>query len=408
MENRRARLGESAPRIQLVTGDRIAATAQVELPPIPGHQASLHPEFDLLLAACGLTSHFKFEELVASPLDWELLLRLADQHRVLPALHQRFSRSTNAPATIRCAVNARYEKHALKALRFSAELLRVARHLGEYGIPVLAHKGPTLSQMLFEDAAQRQFVDLDFLVRASDVSRARLALAELGYEPRLRLSKRKEQEYLRSGYEYVFGLNKQRTLLELQWQVLPRFYAVDFDIEKLFERSVALEFEGFTTRALRQEDLTLVVCMHAAKHCWAQLAMLRDLAALSRRDLNWDWILSEARRLGIMRIIQISFLLTHDLLGSPLPFMIIPRDVRRIAQTIRSQLATGAEVNPESFAYYRFMMHVRERRRDRARFAWRLATTPTLGEWDSVSIPDTALFLYCGVRMFRLARRLIS
>lgn len=407
MEKPRARLEQFAPWTKLVTGDCIAATAHLELPPATPQRTSLHPEFDLLLAACG-SPHFDFEKLVASPLNWGLLLRLGEQHRLLPALHACFSRAANAPASIRPAVNARFERHALRTLRFSGELIRVARHLAECSIPLLAHKGPVLGHLLYGDAAQRQFVDLDLLVQARDVPRARVALAQIGYDCRLQLSRRKQQEYLRSGYEYVFGLKEQHTLLELQWQILPRFYSLDFEMDGLFRRAGDIEFEGFPLCTLGKEDLVLVLCVHAAKHCWGQLAMLRDIAALGRLALNWDWIEAEARRLGIMRIVQISFMLAHVLFGAPTPLSPVPHHAGKIARTVRSRLISDSAISPGSMDYFRFMMELRERRQDRMRFAWRLATTPSLSEWDAVSLPDVLFFLYRGVRMFRFGRRLLG
>jgi hypothetical protein len=341
-------------------------------------------------------------------MDWDHALRLAERHRVLPALHACLSHSQNTPASIRAAVRARFDSHARKTLRFSAELLRVARHFADCGIPALAHKGPALSQFLYADPAFRQFVDLDFLVHAHDVGRARKALSDLGYEPRRQLSPRMERAYLRSGYEYVFGLNHERNLLEIQWQILPRFYSVDFAIEDIFHRSVELQFEGFTLRTLRSEDLALVLCVHAAKHEWAQLAMLRDIASLARLNLDWNWIATEANRLGISQTLQVSFLLAHDLLGSEVPFYSNSGSACAIVRRVRSNLSAEVTCDPESPQYFRFMMQLRERWHDRLRFGWRLATTPGLSEWETFELPDSVFFLYRGVRMFRLARRLLS
>jgi len=407
MENAPARLGKVEARIKLVTGDCIAAAAQLEFPPVIEQRRPLHPEIDLLLAACGAPS-FDFADVAVSPPDWDLLLRLAERHRLLPALHQHLSRTEAAPASIRSAVNARYEKHTLRTLRFSAELIRVTRYFAQSNIPVLAHKGPALAQALYGDVAQRQFVDIDFLIRPQDVARARKALAQLSYDSRLRLSRRKEQEYLRSGYEYVFGLDSERSLLELQWQILPRFYSVDFDMNGLFSRAVDIDVESFPLRTPGKEDLVLVLCVHAAKHCWAQLAMLRDIAVLSRLDLDWEWTMAEARRLGIVRIMQVSFSLAQDLFGSPNPLTANPCEINKITSALRSRLTTGGEIDPGSMDYFRFMMKIRERRRDRLRFAWRLATTPSLADWEAVSIPDALGFLYRDVRVYRFGRRLLA
>src|SRR6185437_2473937 len=142
---------------------------------------------------------------------------------------------------------------------------RISRQFERLGVPVIAHKGPVLAHRLYGDTAMRQFGDLDFLVLPSNLSRARSALLELGYAAKLTLTPRQEREYLRAGYEHVFGCGREQNLVELQWQVLPRFYAVNLDVEQLFQRSRIQDFESCAVRTLCDEDLLLVLCVHAAK-----------------------------------------------------------------------------------------------------------------------------------------------
>jgi hypothetical protein len=224
----------------------------------------------------------------------------------------------------------------------------------------------------------------------------------------MELTARQEKEYLRSGYEYVFGLNTEPNLLELQWQILPRFYTINFDMQALFRHSVEVELDSARHRTLGKEDLMLVLCVHAAKHEWAQLGMLRDIAALSRFNLDWVWIEAEARRLGIEQILGISLLLAKSLLGHELPTKPYPNGVSELARSFQSRLAQAVESETESLRYFYTMMRVRERWRDRLAFFCRLAVTPSIGEWDAISLSDSVFWLYHGVRLLRLTRRLSS
>ena len=334
---------------------------------------------------------------------------LADYHRLLPALHAAFSGRDDVPASILSAVCARFENHQRRVLRFTAELARILRQFDRSGIQVLAHKGAALGQLLYGDPAQRQFGDLDFLVRAEDVARARLALQELGYAPKIQLSPRQEKEYLRTGYEHVFGLGNERNLVEVQWQIVPRFCAIDFDVDSLFARAVEMEIEGLRLRTLGNEDQMLVLCVHAAKHQWAQLGMLRDIATLARQALDWGWIEAEAQRLGTARTVAVSLQLAGSLFGLDLAALpALQKEIRgaaRSAFAIERQIVDGVEINPESLSYFHAFMHLRERWPDRWRIAWRLATTPSVGEWQSVQLPDSLFSLYWGVRLLRLLKR---
>jgi len=389
----------------------LAAASQIDIPQRMPAISRPAPEFDLLRACCAAGNR-ELTEILASPLNWERLLKLADRHRLLPAVFAALHDRDDVPAGIRSVIDARHDAHILKTLRFSAELVRIARHFADRGIETLAHKGPVLAQKLYADPAMRQFGDLDLLIRGRDVPRAKPALAELGYTAGIQLSRAQENFYLRSGYEYVFGVGAEPNLLELQWQIVPRFYSIDFEMDALFARSVESEIDGFPLRSLASEDLMLALCVHAAKHEWSQLGMLRDIATLAATGLDWTDVVAEARRLGIARLLGISLNLAHELWDVDIPRELAgcaeAQGTRATVFAILFRLANGTELETESLRYFRAMMNIRERWQDRARMAWRLASTPSVGEWKAVRLPDSLFPLYRIVRLSRLARRFIT
>jgi hypothetical protein len=369
------------------------------------------PEFNFLCACCRppATAAADLANCLQSSLDWDRVLKLARQHRVLPAVHPAVHGRSDVPASIQSALDSRFSNHRLRILRFSAELVSVMRQFEKHSITVLAHKGPILAQHLYGDSAMRDFGDLDFLVSTTDVPRARAALQELGYRPRFELTPRQEREYLRTGYEYVFGSTAEPNLIELQWQIVPRFYSIPFNMALLFQRSVECEIEGVRVRTLSNEDLMLVLCVHAAKHGWSQLGMIRDIATLARFELDWNWIESEAGRLGIQRIIAVSLELARTLLGLELPRAVAFKpnalNIGNIVSDTQQRMIRGEEPAAQSAGYFRQMMNLRDRWQDRARFVGRLAFTPSVGEWQAVSLPDRLFPIYRVVRVWRLANR---
>jgi Uncharacterised nucleotidyltransferase len=369
---------------------------------------SLGPEFELVLAGCQATPCANcLARIPKSDVNWDLILRLAERHRVLPALYSSLRDRADVPVSIHSAIRQRFQNNEVKGLRFSAELARIVTHFADCGIDVLAHKGPALALALYGDPAMRHFGDLDLLVRSDDVVGAKLALQQLGFQSQLCLSTRQEKAYLQSGYEYVFGTHAERSLVEVQWQILPRFYSISFDMQALFDRSVEIELQGFRMRTPGKEDLMLVLCVHAAKHEWLQLGMLRDIAALARFDLDWRWIKAEAQRLGIIRILDVSLLLACNLLGLKLPELPASQDrsAVELAAEIQSKLVSGADADAVSVRYFRFMARARERWQDRVCMAWRLAITPSVGEWQAIPIPDSLFPAYRAVRAMRLLGR---
>jgi len=366
-------------------------------------------EFDFLRACCGKARRDSvLAEALRGKLDWDRILKLATHHRVLPALHRALRGRNDAPASIRAAADARFSIHSRRVLRLSAVLAGILWQFEHHGIEVLAHKGPVLAQQLYGDPAMRDFGDLDFLVRTADVAPAQSALRELGYTPRLTLPSQ-HREYLRIGYEYVFGSAAEPNLIELQWQIVPRFYSIAASMESLFKRSAECDFEAMRVRTLCNEDLMVVLCVHAAKHQWSQLGMVRDVATLAQLGLDYQWIMAEARRLGIERIIAVSLELARTLLGLELPqalgFHPAILDAEVLAGNIAKRMSQGEEPDTQSMRYFGLMMNLRERSRDRARFAWRLALTPGVSDWQAISLPEWASSFYRAVRVMRLAQR---
>jgi hypothetical protein len=70
------------------------------------------------------------------------------------------------------------------------------------------------------------------------------------------------------------------------------------------------------------------------------------------------------------------------------------------------ELAAADEYSSESLRYFRLMLGLRERARDKLRFLFRLAFTPSIGEWEVVRLPAPLFPLYRIIRLFRLAGRL--
>lgn len=376
---------------------------------LPRTENSANYAFELLRACCG--DGRQLSQALREKLQWDEVFKQAAYHRAVPAVYAALQGRTEVPASIQSALRARYLRHCQRAMRFSAELAGILQHFEAREIPVITQKGPALAHLLYGDSAMREFGDLDLLVRPIDVPRAVGALTELGYEKNLKLSPRQEKAYLRSGYEYVFGRGTERNLIELQWNLLPRFYAVDMDIEHLFARSQKHEFDGCQARMLGLEDQFMFLCVHAAKHQWAQLGMIRDIAAMARFDLDWKLVFREARRLGILRLVAVSLLLTDVLLGCDLTEQVTGlREIaaaQKLVAGIHGQITAMCEIPPESAAYFRFMLQVRERMSDRVRFVWRLATTPSVGEWQAMQMPDVLFRFYPIVRAVRLARRFV-
>jgi hypothetical protein len=375
------------------------------------------PEWNLLLTACTARSRCalevspSLESIDWSAIDQQKLISLSVHHGVIPQLYGFLSEEFGEiiPEQLRIA----HAENVRRSMWFAAEMSRVIGHVRARGIRTLAYKGPLLADILYGDVAARQYNDLDFLVLSQDVPSARTELQHLGYRTTTKLSKRQEQEYLRSGYEYSFDSPAGANLLELHWQIQPRFYAVNIATEDLFNRAISVPFNGCATvETISPEDLLIVLCVHAAKHAFMRLSMLCDIARLAQsQNLDWTIIRERTSHFGLGRIMSVTFELARRLLQFPVPAVIeINGSARSLADQISLLIENYPEVefDPTSPAYFQLMLRLRERRSDQAKFLWRLFSTPSIGEWDAVSLPDSLFPLYRVVRAGRLAHRLVS
>jgi Uncharacterised nucleotidyltransferase len=407
-----------------ISSDQMSATAEIRpflseaMNPRAVHLLGEDPEFDLLVTCCADSSDKRHPDricrILSRPLNWQRVFDLVDHHRVVPQVYGQLSAFSHlVPTQHLDALRLRYRDNARKTLWYTGELIRILNHLESAEIKVLPYKGPVLAQTLYGEVTRRQFGDLDILILAADVPKARAALLNLGYKPGIEIAPHSEA-FVGSGYEYSFSAACGSNLLELQWRIVPRFYAIDFDVASFLDRADEIIVNGRAMRSLRVEDLLLVLCVHAAKHVWVHLSWLCDIAQLVKsRQLDWNVIQDEAKRLGIERIVSLNLLLAYKLLGTALPPAIQKRlredpSETVLADEIQRIIGRSVHYDTESLAYFRLMLRLRERRQDRARFLWRLAVTPSVSEWSAVRLPKPLRPLYRLVRLLRLAKRLAS
>jgi len=345
------------------------------------------------------------------PVDWEAVLRLADHHGTSSLLYKNLARLEDiVPAPALASLRQRYETNVHKSLFLARELIRILDCLDALGLDVIPYKGFVLSEVYYGDMALRQSGDMDLFVRTRDVARIKKVVRDLGYTPRVPIPEDAEADCIASGYECTFDSSAGRNLLELQWALQPRFYAVDFDMDGLFERAVTVMVAGRRMKTPSPEDLLLVLAVHAAKHVWRRLIWLCDIAQVLKGNLNWSWIQDRARKFGVERILHVTLLLANRFLATAIPAPVenvigTDRAAQVFADEIAAAAARGVSYEAEQLSYFRLMMRLRERRADRLRFLARLTLTPGPGEWEAIRLPKAMFPLYRVVRLARLASR---
>jgi hypothetical protein len=381
------------------------------------HRPTLEAEWSLLRAACSPhpEESAELESSLVPSIRWDALFPLAEQHGVLPLLYLALSGvESSVPEEQMRRLKQMYQANLHKALFLSREFIRIADCLEAIGIDFLPYKGLALAEALYGDIALRQSGDIDLIIRLRDLGRIREAVGKIGYTPHTSLSQSEQDAYLKAGYECAFDSALGHNLLEVQWAIQPRFYAVDFQMDGLFERAVPTSVAGHGSKTPAPEDLFIVLSLHAAKHAWGRLIWLCDLSRMAQcPSLNWRWIGSQAQRLGVVRIVRVGLLLAKWLLSDEVPAGVelnLPDDPQAngLAEKIARTIIAGNGIDVESLDYFRLMVRLRERKADQLRFLSRLAFTPGPGEWSAVRLPRALFPLYRLVRISRLAARVVS
>jgi hypothetical protein len=359
-----------------------------------------------------------------SSIDWPKFTAQAEHHGVLPLSARSLLQIDSAaptprlPEEIARELQSAYDTNLRRNLWFASEMLRIQQHFESKQLRAIPYKGPVLAQTAYADLALRRFNDLDFLVSSADFHRAKQALAEIGYHPSPEMTPPVERFWLRKGNEHMFDGPGGKNLLELQWAILPHFYAIDshsndLSVDNLIARSPRTTVAEREVPTLSAEDNLLVLCLHAAKHLWMRLIWLTDIAETLRSEapaIDHAQLLARASALGIVRILGVTFWLLKNLLREEIPpwaeeTIASDQSIPTLGQEFAERLAASATYDFESTEYFRLILNLRERASDRARYLWRLLSTPGQGELEVIPLPEPLFPLYRIVRLARLLKR---
>ena len=250
--------------------------------------------------------------LLAQPIEWEVVLDAARQHRVVPAVYRALSTADAGlvPADVLASLQSQFRINSWSSLKLTAELMRVLDVLAEDEIPVIPYKGPTLAAYLYGDVSLRQFGDLDIILQQKDIPHAREVLAALGYRPAFEMT----------GKDVALFHDRLGITLEVHWSITSDRHPVQVQPQRLWKHLQRVQFAGRTILTHAPEDLLWVLCVHGGQHRWERLGWLCDVAEMVRtKPVDWDRALHNAWELGAGRTVTLALALAHDLLGVALP-----------------------------------------------------------------------------------------
>jgi len=204
------------------------------------------------------------------------------------------------------------------------ELLEIVQLFGEHAIPVLVHKGPVLSRLVYGDPALREYSDLDLLLPPAELARARQLLANRGYQPLFALTPALDQAVLESPRHYHVAL-KHQLMVELHWKIDAEFPVGTPESPDWWAGCPTVPLAGRPVLRLGDEELVLALLLHGSKHLWEQLNSVMELAELirSRPMLDWEEIRERAVALRAERRVALGLSLLAHCYDLTLPSTVI-------------------------------------------------------------------------------------
>lgn len=271
------------------------------LPTTRARGRPLGPDTDLnglliVIAGVGLAPGSPARGIRLSDHDAGALLQLVGRERLtghlVAALH---TGEVHASTDIRDASSALHRRVTWRVLQLEQVLLRVVDLLTAAGIDVRVLKGPALARTVYDDPSMRTFVDVDILVRSSDIDEATSLLTAAGYRRRL--------PELRAGFDRRFAksvtfVDAAGCEVDLHRTLVVGPYGLLVPTDELFDSHQFVQIAGRPLPALAMPEQFLHLCYHASLgDVPPRPASLRDVAeTLATGSLELEPVLQAAAR----------------------------------------------------------------------------------------------------------------
>jgi Uncharacterised nucleotidyltransferase len=346
----------------------------------------------------------------AKDVDWEYLFLVARRHAVVPLLYRQLDQQAAdlVPHDHLARLKKHYLENSARNTLLTAELCRLIDLFAASGIEAIPYKGPLLALFAYGNLALRRFVDLDVIVKKSDVLKAREILLDQGYTPTKSLSLTQQELLLRTQHNMQFSRDNRQLIVELHWEVAPHLFASSVSADELRNNVATVDLNGTKVKALSAEDLLFSLCVHGSRHLWERLSWICDVAELiSRHRLDWPSLLKRADDAKSDRMFLLGLFLAEKLLQARLPADAKQRcesdkQLESLAAKVTEQLFNGTTHMPAtSREIFNYNIAVRKSLSARARYLVHMFQ-PTDGDLGARSFPRGFGFAYYLVRPFRV------
>ena len=328
--------------------------------------------------------------LLQGNIDWNYLIGTTLQFGSTPLLFWNLITlfSEEIPKSISAQMRDIFLINAIKNIALKDELLKLLALLKDNDIPAIPFKGPVLSISAYGKLDRRIFSDLDILVHEQDFLKAKKLLISQGYQTK------HDEEHQIECLQAQLLRNDGKVNLDLHYGIPPKY--LNLDPECFWESLEPLSISGQTILTLKPEAHLLILCVNGHKERWRLFGKLCDVAAMiqTHQDMDWEWLVAEANRLKIKRILYLALLLANTLLGTTIP--------QKLLVIIKSDLLMRCLVLESSQHKFNYDLYALTIKENRVFFVLNTLIIPTQADKDLLPLPTSLFFLYYFIRPIRL------
>lgn len=390
------------------------------------------PEVELLL--CCARTHLdtstaeRLRDLLQEDIDWDYLLRLARQHKMMPLLywHLNLTCSEAVPKATLELLQKHFNDNAQRNQFLTLELLKLLNLFEKQGIPAIPFKGPVLAASVYDNLALRHFSDLDILVKKQDFLKAKDLLLSHGYYSTKKgfLTEAQRVAVMQNWGEYSLASHDGRVEVDLHQRLVAGYlFTLSADLDHFWERLEPVSLLGQTVLSFQTEETLLYLCIHGTKSFWQRMSWICDVAELinTHQKLDWEQLIEHSQTLGCERMLLLGCFLASDLLRTKLPEEIYSKidadgQIKSLATRVTQRLR-GKTKYPHQGEYTlaSFIFHFKAMERledkfryslkcfvDRSLFPLRRIVKPNAGDREFFPLPRPLYFLYYLIRPIRL------
>ena len=254
--------------------------------------------------------------------DWEVLIRLARQHYLLPMVAETVRQENpekSAPFLFLC-------KHAVKETEWqahrTAEFLLLYDYLAQRGLHPVIAKGIIL-RSLYPRPEQRASADEDFLIRPGEVPAYRRALLDYGLDP---IGSTSDDDNL---YEAAYEDKERGLYIEVHKAFFdpssPVFGNLNIFFDGTCDRSETVKIYGTELTTLAPTDHLLYMLCHAYKHFLYGGVGIRQVCDIGlfadrfKERIDWSYISACCEKTRISLFAAAVFRIAQSYLGFFMP-----------------------------------------------------------------------------------------